>query len=119
MQVQERTLAVGPMVCSSAGIFLLVIGCLSLLPGRDTTQYLENGGARTLNQSLSQPVASRSRALPSRQTLVASKGRFFHWDQDCKLLHHNMERRKLEVKRQTRDEAEASGYFACDFCDRH
>lgn len=118
MQVQERPVAAGPIVCSSAGILLMVIGCLSLLPGRDTAKYLEDGGPRTLNQALAQPVASQARALPSRQTVVAAKGRFYHWDQECKLLHHNRERRKLPVVRATRQDVEASGYFACDFCFR-
>ena len=118
MNVQDRPITVVPLVCSSAGIFLMVVGFLSLLPGRDTNRYLESGAPTSLNQALSQPVASRPRAMPSNQTLVICKGRFYHWDAQCQLFHHPRERRNIREVRMTRAEAEASGYFPCDFCER-
>ena len=118
MNAQDRPVSALPIVCSSAGIFLMVVGLLSLLPGRDTTRYLESGAPTTLNESLSRPVAARPRVLPSNQTFVVCKGRFYHWDPQCQLFHHVQERHNLTEVRMTRAEAEAAGYYACDFCDR-
>ena len=118
MNVQDRPVSVVPLVCSSAGIFLMVVGMLSLLPGRDTSRYLESGAPTSLNQALALPVAAKPRVLPSSQTLVVCKGRFYHWDPECQLFHHIRERHNLSELRMTRAEAEADGYYPCDFCDR-
>lgn len=100
---------------------MVVAGVLAMLPGRDTATYLQNGGARTLNEALvadARGVASQGRVLPSRQNFVFCKGRFYHWNPKCQLLHHSRERRPLPVFEMTRGEAEQHNYYPCDFCDR-
>jgi hypothetical protein len=109
------------MVCISGGIFLVIAGMLAMLPGRDTANYLQNGGPRTLKEAIaaSGTVAAHSRALPSKQAFVVCKGRFYHWDTRCLLLSSAHEHSRLPVHEMTRAEAEKRGYLACGFCDRH
>lgn len=117
----ERPISIAPLLCTSTGIFMVAVGLLAMLPGRDTAQYLQNGGAKTLNEALvadARGVAAQGRVLPAKENFVFCKGRFYHWNPKCQLLHHARERRPLPVYNMTRAEAEEHGYYPCDFCDR-
>ncbi len=117
----ERPLSTAPLLCISGGIFLVIAGMLAMLPGRDTANYLQNGGPRTLKEAmtLNSSNVTAHQVLPSKQAFVVCKGRFYHWDPKCQLLSPAKERKAIPTFQMTRGEAEKHNYYPCDFCDKH